>query len=454
MHNVRDHGASGRGRTPDTDAIQSAIDACEGGGTVEVPPGRYLAGTLHLRNDATLQMDAGAVLLGSRDPSDYPQSRVLLEAEGVERIAILGRGTIDGQATGDLGRRPGHADEERPSFRTRLVLLDGCDNVRIRDLTMRNSDSWALHLRRCSDAVVDGVTVLNNYFRTNTDGINPDSCRNVRIANCNVVAGDDCICLKARDGHPCENVVVTNCTTESIATAIKLGTESSGDFRDILITNCTIRNSTVGLGIYVKDGATVERVTFSNISIGTLENPSLVNAPRLRNAIYPILFDVERRTASSPTGKIRDVIVRDIHVLSDNGVLIQGMPESPIEGISLDNILVRVPRGFDYSQRIKHAGGRANPDDERITLYARKPSYVTLAHVAGFTVDNLRVVMKEETLRESGRSALSIYDSREGLLGQITRSPQTAPDWETEPVVSTVRCLEMRYRGGRIAPTL
>lgn len=431
--------------------MQNAIDGCHGsgGGTVYFPPGRYLSGTITLRGDVSLHLDAGAILLASRDPSDYPERAVLVNAEGAERVSIQGHGMIDGQTTGDLGRRPRREGEPRPSFRTRLVLLEECRNVRIRDVTMRNSDSWTLHLRRCEDAIVDGVTILNNFYRTNTDGINPDSCRNVRIANCNIVAGDDCICLKARDGHPCEDIVVTNCNTESVATAMKLGTESSADFRNVLITNCTVRNSTVGLGIYVKDGGTVERVVFSNISIETLADPSDVNAPRLSNAIYPVFFDVERRTDSSPMGRIRDVILRDIHIHSDNGMLVQGMPESPIEDLTLENITFRVTRSVDYSDRVKHAGGRANPNDDRISLYARKPSYVTLANVKGFSVSNLRVMIEDEVFRTYGRSALAIHDSSEGVLRDISRWPDGRGDGRrAEPALRVEGGREIRHLDG------
>jgi len=437
---VRENGASGDGETKDTEAIQGTIDACEdaGGGTVYIPAGRYLSGTLDMRSNVILHLDGGAHLLASRDPSDYPETNVFLRAEGEEQMGVFGRGTVDGQTPEDLGRRPGREGEGRPRFRTRLVLIEQCENVRIRDVTLRNSDSWALHLRRCEDVVVDGLTVLNNYYRTNTDGINPDSSRNVRIANCNIIAGDDCICLKARDGYPCQDIVVTNCTTESIATAIKLGTESSGDFRDVLVSNCTVRNSTVGLGIYVKDGGTVERVTFSNISIRTLDNPTLVNAPRLANAIYPIFVDIERRTDSSPVGKIRDVTFSDIHISSDNGALIQGMKESAVEGLTLRDIDFDVNGPFDFSSRVKHAGGRANPDDDRISRYARKPSHITLANTRMFSVDGLRVRVDEQAYRRYGRSALGIYDSEDGSIGEVMRWPGSQTD--AEPIVISENC--------------
>ena len=437
MYNVRDCGASGDGISKDTCAIQKTVDECRksGGGTVYFPPGRYLSGTIELREDTGLHLDSGAVLLASTDPSDYPQRPVLLYAKKAERLSVEGHGIIDGQATRPLGRKPGRSGEKRPAFRTKLLLFEECQNINIRAVTFRNADSWTIHLKRCEDALVDGVTIKNNFYRTNTDGINPESCRNVRISNCNILAGDDCICLKARDGYPCEDIVVANCNTESVATAIKIGTESSGDFRNILVSNCTVRNSTVGLGIYVKDGATVERVVFSDIAIENLHDPSQVNADRLGNAIYPIFFDIERRTDASPVGRIRDVVLRDIHISSDNGVLIQGMRESPIEGLTVENVSFRVSGGFDYSNRVKHAGGRSNPNDDRITRYARKPSYFTLANVRRFSVSNMRVVMSEEVLSRYRRSALAIHRCSEGVVRDVWRWPKPQTPEQVEPAV-------------------
>ncbi|MBU7004630.1 MAG: glycoside hydrolase family 28 protein, partial [Theionarchaea archaeon] len=197
--NAMDLGAEGNGLSNDTTAVQSAIDGCydAGGGTVYFPPGRYLSGSIVLKSRVSLNLEGGAVLLASRDPSDYADRRILISAEGAENVTICGRGTIDGQADEDLGRRPGHEGEERPKFRTSLVRFDDCTDVSVRDVTMKSSDAWTLHFRGCCNVLVDGITILNNYFRTNTDGINPVSCRNVHISNCYLVCGDDCVCIKS-----------------------------------------------------------------------------------------------------------------------------------------------------------------------------------------------------------------------------------------------------------------
>jgi hypothetical protein len=210
---------------------------------------------------------------------------------------------------------------------------------------------------------------------------------------------------------------------ESIATAIKIGTESNGDFRHILINNCVVRNSTVGLGIYVKDGGTVEGVTCTNLSIETLVDLKSVNAPRLGNAIYPIFIDVEKRTESSPIGKVRDVIMRDILIYSDNGILIQGMEHSPVENLILSNILFRVTGGFSYGERVKHAGGRGNPDDDRITVYARKPSYATLANIEGLVVNNLRIHISPDIHQKLPRSTLYLKNAKDCMLSVLRRYP-------------------------------
>lgn len=426
VYDVRRFGVRGGREVLATAQFQKALDACSnaGGGTVYVPAGNYLSGGLLLPSRVSLYLEAGATIYASTRPEDYqPNSPHLITARGAEYISILGPGVLNGQGTKDLGRRPGHADDPRPKFRTGILLFDNCRYVTLRDFTVLYSDAWTCHLRTCEKVVVDGITIYNNYFRTNSDGIDPDSCRDVRISNCHITAGDDCICLKTHGGIPCEDVVVTNCTTESIATAIKLGTGSDGDFRNITISNCTVRNSTLGVGFYIKDGGTIESVVVSNLAIETLRNPMLVNAERLRNMSYPLFIDIEKRTDSSPIGAVRDVIFSNIEIRSNNGILMQGMRRSALENLVLQNIFLRVTQAFDYSHRAKAAGGPSNPHDSRITLYARKPSYCTLANLRNLVVDNLQVESTPGIFEAYPRSALSVFNAEGALLKSIARTP-------------------------------
>jgi hypothetical protein len=228
---------------------------------------------------------------------------------------------------------------------------------------------------------------------------------------------------KTRAGHPCEDIVVTNCVLESIATAVKIGTESPSDFRNILVSNCVIRNSTIGLGLFLKDGGTAERIGFSNCTIETIRQPELASES-LKDSIYPIFVDIEQRQVDSRIGKVRDLSLSDISILSDSSILIQGMTAGRIENVSLRNVTLRVDRAADYAKRKKHVGGKTEPtEDRRETIYARQPSYVTLANIDGLTVSGLRVLIPDEVFAQYHRAALSLHHVSKATLSDIRREP-------------------------------
>jgi hypothetical protein len=208
--------------------------------------------------------------------------------------------------------------------------------------------------------------------------------------------------------------VVSNCTLETTCTAIKLGTESFGDFSDVLVSNCTIRNTRTGIGFYLKDGATMQRVSLANLSLETKD--------------WPIFLDVERRYPDSKVGTIRDVSLRDLYIRTEGGALIQGMPESPIENLALHNISLRVDQPLGYSDRCKPKGSARSSPDARDTLYARQPAYVTLAHIQGLTVDGLRVLISPEAFQAYPRAALSGHELEDAVLRDILRQPAGSQD--------------------------
>ena len=289
-----DFGAKADGTTLDTRAIQRAIDQCaeSGGGLVRLHRGVFLSGTIQLRSRVTLWISSGAILRGSTDIADYPSitpevlylyrdrfTKSLIYAEGQEKIALIGRGEIDGQGhhfpakKGDDGGRP------------YLIRFSECRSVQVRGLTLRDSARWLSHYLACEDVTIEGVTI-HSRIRENRDGMDIDSCDKVRIANCSIFSGDDSIVLKSTANRVCRRVSVTNCTLSSQASALKLGTESQGGFEDITFDNCVIYD-TGGDGVSVEevDGGVCQRITVSNIVMQNVGVPIFV---RLGNRGNPL----------------------------------------------------------------------------------------------------------------------------------------------------------------------
>jgi polygalacturonase len=403
VFDVKTFGATGDGRTLDTAALQKSIDAAHatGGGTVYFSTGRFLSGTLYLKSNVTLHLSPGAVLLGSPRMADYPVKH-LLYAKGAENIAIEGRGTIDGHGDAffDQDMKPAAV---RPS-----PLLEFWDSrgLRIENITVRNAPAWTIHPKNCDDVKIRGISVLNNLRHINSDGIGIDSSRNVIISDCHIEAGDDCIVLKTTkrgDGpvQPTENVVVTNCVLVSAATALKLGTESHADFRHVLFSNCVIRNSRTGIGLLAKDGGTMEDIRFSNIVMTT--------APKWGQGLeWPIVVDVEKRTAESRLSHTRDVAFSDITIYSKGRVMVGGVPESRIEGVSFRNVNFRVG-GYEVIKTAKKMRGGAKTVAEGTPDYAPTPAAFIFAFIKGLSLDGIAVTWPDADPANPAPERQAIY---------------------------------------------
>jgi len=401
---VRAYGAVGDGKTLDTPAIQKAVDAAveAGGGTVHLAGGTFLSGTVRLKSNVTLHVEAGAILRGSRDVGDYPDNtpqivylyrprftKSLIYAEREKNIALTGRGTIDGQGE-HFPAKPGD-DKGRPY----IVRFSECKNVRVRDLTFRNSARWLSHYLACENVVIDGITIRSR-IRENRDGIGIDSSSGVRISNCHVFSGDDAIVLKATAERPCRRVTITNCVLSSMASALKLGTESNGGFEDITISNCTIYDTGYsGIGLMMVDGGTLNRVTVSNITMTNVKVPIFV---RLGNRARPI------PDAEPPgMGALRNVIIRNVQVTgADNtGSSITGIPGFPVENVTLENIRVRYAGGGTEED-----ASREIPEKEQSypsgRMFGTLPAYGFFCrHVKNLRLHNLDVAFEDDDQRPS-----------------------------------------------------
>lgn len=383
LFDVTAYGAKGDGQTLSTAAIQKAVDACHssGGGIVYLPNGNFLSGTIELKSNCTLRISPGATLWGSRKIEDYARPH-LIYARGAENIGIDGGGVINGN--GDAfwddnfrprGRRPSPA----------LELVESKD-IRIENIRIRNTPGWGIHPLLCDRVTIRGISIVNDYRGPNTDGIDPDSTRNLTISDTYIETGDDAIVMKTtgrlgRPAPPCENITITNCVLMSDDAAIKLGTESHGDFRHIRVSNCVIRKSSEGVAIYAKDGGAIEDVSFSGLSIETSS----------RRRTYPIYIDLDRRTPESRQSRIRNVTFSDITMETMGRILLTGMAEHQLEGLAFRNLFMRIT-GFETLERASQptGAGTARPVARRINR-GPTPSAFTAVYVKGLILDGFRI---------------------------------------------------------------
>ncbi|MBQ7440739.1 MAG: right-handed parallel beta-helix repeat-containing protein, partial [Prevotella sp.] len=289
VYNVMEYGAKGDGVMDDAKAIQKTIDACSaaGGGQVYFPSGHvFLSGPIELKSNIDLHLDVNATLKAHPSEAIYHLSAfkenrgegmMWIYAKDVDNLSITGRGTIHGNGIAFMGAELSDSYELKPladpTFDPRPHVLTLIDVRRliIRDVTIREGAYWTVHLIGCNDAVIDGISLLNNLKIRNGDGIDIDHSKNVRIANCYITSGDDCICLKNRREYeeygPCTDIVVTNCVMTSRSCAVKIGSENMDSIARVLVDNCLITASNRGIGIQNRDEGTVTDVVFSNIQL-------------------------------------------------------------------------------------------------------------------------------------------------------------------------------------------
>ncbi len=398
--NVRDHGAAGDGNRLESEAIQRAIDVAvrQGGGTVYIPPGRYRCGTLRLGSNLTLWIDAGAELRMSERAEDFdsPETlpypphadqatsrfrHALLYGEGLDHVTIRGEGRIDCGPRRRQGPKP--------------ISLKRCRDVTIQGISLENASSYNISMLGCDRVVIDGVTIRNGY----SDGIDPDCCRSVRIANCFVESVDDAIVLKASpalgERAHTEHVTVTNCVLRTASIHLKCGTESLGDFRNITFSNCTLiggmggRHGNPGIALYTVDGGTLQAVAVSNI---TMQNVGVPLALRLgargRGQVRPA------------PGRLEDILFSNIVAVgAKHTSLFCGIPGAAIRNVRAEGIRIQAARA---------AAGPANLDDvpEKAgdypdpTMFGELPAFgMYLRHAMGVTLRDLHLEGAEGDLR-------------------------------------------------------
>lgn len=347
-----------------TEQLQREIDdaAARGGGRVSVGPGVHRTGSLRLRSGVELHLEAGALLQFVAHPALYPivtarwegSPRAIhapcLYAHGERDVAITGLGTIDGggQAWWDAFREPA---TRLPNPRPTLIGLHECERVVVRDVRLRNSPAWTVHPALCDQVTISGISIRNPADSPNTDGIDPESCRSVRISDCHIDVGDDCIAVKAGTEHAgtqvaCENIVISHCTMVHGHGGVVLGSEMSGDVRNVVITGCVFQSTDRGIRLKTRRGrgGVIENLRVSNIVMDDVLCPITVNPFYFcgEEGKLPHVGDRSPRTVDTGTPRIRGLHLAHLtatRVHASAGHVF-GLPEAPIVDLTIEDLSV------------------------------------------------------------------------------------------------------------------
>ena len=426
VYNVKNYGAKGDGTNLDNRAIDKAIDAAaaSGGGTVYFPAGNYLSVTIHLKSNVALYIDQGATIIaattGEGVQYDLPEKGVnetfqdyghshfhnsLIVGENLHDIAIIGPGKIWGKGLVKDEGKPGQNEGQG----NKTLSLKLCRNVLLKDFTVFHG-GWFCFLL----TAVDNTTIDNIKMDTGRDGIDLISSKNVHISNTTINApGDDALVLKCDYSlnypRALENVTITNCIVSGYNEGtfldgtflkngrkhpqgrIKLGTESNGGYKNITITNC-IFDHCKGLALETVDGAALEDITISNITMRDINN----------SPIFIRLGARMRAPKDFPFSTLHRVLISNIvayDVTGEQGAIISGIPGHDIEDLTLNNLHIYFKGGGTKEQASREVKplikDYPEPDSFGIT-----PAYgFFIRNVKGLKMSDVEVYFEKEDLR-------------------------------------------------------
>ena len=444
-YDVRQYGARGDGLAKDTAAIQRAIDAAAqaGGGTVVVPAGRYLSGTVRLKSYVTLHLDNGATLLASPDIADFEpyeplpfQSvsdhettyfrQALILGENVRSIAITGQGIVDGNRT----KRGG----------PKTIAIKLCQHVAIRGITVQNSPNYSISFWGTDFVDIDGVTILNGY----SDGIDPDSCRFVRIANTYIDCYDDAICPKASPSMGMENrrsvehLTVVNCVLRTNCSNFKFGTESSGDLKHVALSNVTMyprdqgRRPISGIALESVDGANIDGVVIANVTMDGVQAPIFIRLGNRGRGLTPPVPGTVRNVS------IQNVNARNATMTSS----ITGIPGHAVQRVTLSGVQLNMAGGQQEALTLDVPEHEAKYPEA--TMFGTLPAFGLYArHVEGLVLSGLQTRWEAPDVRPN----LIFDDVRDLTLDGFHAGTAAG----TAPVVWMHDVLDAFVRGARTA---
>lgn len=379
--NVRDFGAKGDGVQNDTLYIQAAVMACPAGGRVLIPEGTYRITSLFLKSDLRLELAKGAVLsaetkrtlfpvlpgriegydeeseynLGTWEGNPLDMFSAIITGINVKHVLIYGEGLIDGNAGADADNWWYQAKVRRIAFRPRMIFLNHCEDVVLEGIRVQNSPSWNIHPYFSNQLRFINLTVLNPKDSPNTDGLDPESCKDVEITGVYFSLGDDCIAVKsgkiymgAKYKTPCENVVIRQCCMRDGHGSITIGSEMAGGVKNLTVKDCLFLHTDRGLRIKTRRGrgrdAVIDGILFENIRMDHVMTPFVINSfyycdpdghtDYVRNKEA---LPVDERTPEIKTLVFKNIEATNCHVAA---AYLYGLPERKIEAVIMDHIHV------------------------------------------------------------------------------------------------------------------
>lgn len=434
-------GAVPDGQTLCTTILQQAIDeasALPQGGRVYVGPGRYLTGSVELKSNVELYLDAEATLLGSTNPYDYDmpgESGVgkrgdedvhdaLLVCHNARHLRICGLGTIDAQGldlalaidslhhTGERIDPNYNRRRQRPTSRPKLFYLADSDDIYFHGITLRNSAGWGLSAHGSSHMLIDSITVVNRGY-WNNDGIDLNDCKHVTVRRCDINSADDGVCLKSDDAESCcDDIVIEDCRIASSASAVKFGSASYGGFRNVTVRRIEVYDTfRSAIALETVDGAVLENIVVDSIEARNTGNAIFVCLGARHDDRPGICRNITIRNvkAQIPFGRpdeaydLRGPEVNYFHNPWPSSIA--GLPDRYIENVTLENIEIQYPgratRGMAYMglYRVKEVNEAAQEYPE-YTMYGELPSWAFyLRHIRGLTMRNINVTLADSDFR-------------------------------------------------------
>jgi len=381
---VTDFGAKGDGKTDCTEAFKKAIEQCSknGGGRVVVPEGIYYTGAIHLLDNVNLHITEKAVVKFSSDKSKYlplvytrwegvecMNYSALIYAFGKKNIAISGSGVLDGNGSnenwwswkgkdeygwtkGMVHQKAGRdklfkmGEENVPVeqrvfgegfyLRPNFVQFYNSKNILIQGVTFKDSPMWFLNPVLCENISMLNLKIVG--LGPNNDGIDPESCKDVLIADCYFDNGDDCIAIKSgrnNDGRrvnvPSENIIVKNCTMKNGHGGVVIGSEISGGVRNVFVENCEMDSPELDRAIRIKTnsvrGGVIENLFVRNLTVG-----------QVKEAVIKINFFYEEGDAGNFTPIVRNIVLENITSKKSPYVLwLKGYERAKIKNLVIRN---------------------------------------------------------------------------------------------------------------------